>query len=178
VRAAAQRPSFGFQDCRHHFISTALMAGSDLMTIVGAEMLVFSPVVVASEPAARASTLAPLNARLRPGRGTAQRSRCADFGGLAAARRCRGRHHARLFIHRCCARVIHAPPAMHHEPNRPEDVFKVATNKDGKGGDDAADCRRYAVASKPREVRMARLRGVTRNPKDEVQKPKSKPEGK
>jgi phage terminase large subunit len=66
----------------------------------------------------------------------------------------------RLFIHRRCARLIEALPAMQHDPNRPEDVLKVDTDEDGNGGDDAADCLRYAVASKPREVRMAKLRGL------------------
>jgi integrase len=33
VRAAAGQPGFGFHDCRHHFISMAVMAGIDFMTI-------------------------------------------------------------------------------------------------------------------------------------------------
>jgi integrase len=33
VRAAAGKPSFGFHDLRHHFISMAIMAGIDFMTI-------------------------------------------------------------------------------------------------------------------------------------------------
>jgi integrase len=33
VRAAAGKPGFGFHDCRHHFISMAVMAGIDFMTI-------------------------------------------------------------------------------------------------------------------------------------------------
>jgi integrase len=33
VRAAAGLPKFGFHDCRHHFISMAVMSGVDFMTI-------------------------------------------------------------------------------------------------------------------------------------------------
>lgn len=33
ARAAAGLPSFGFHDCRHFFISQAVMAGVDFMTI-------------------------------------------------------------------------------------------------------------------------------------------------
>ncbi len=33
VRTAAGKPGFGFHDCRHHFISMAVMAGIDFMTI-------------------------------------------------------------------------------------------------------------------------------------------------
>jgi integrase len=33
VRAAAKMPNFGFHDCRHHFISYAVMSGIDYMTI-------------------------------------------------------------------------------------------------------------------------------------------------
>ena len=33
VRLEAALPSFGFHDCRHHFISMAVMSGIDYMTI-------------------------------------------------------------------------------------------------------------------------------------------------
>lgn len=33
ARQAAERPGFGFHDCRHHFISFAVMSGIDYMTI-------------------------------------------------------------------------------------------------------------------------------------------------
>ncbi len=51
-------------------------------------------------------------------------------------------------------------PALQHDPNRPEDVLKVDADEDGVGGDDAADCLRYLVATKAREIRVRKLRGV------------------
>ena len=33
TRTAAGLPKFGFHDCRHHFISMAVMSGVDFMTI-------------------------------------------------------------------------------------------------------------------------------------------------
>jgi hypothetical protein len=39
-------------------------------------------------------------------------------------------------------------------------VLKVDADEDGIGGDDAADCLRYLVATKSREVRVRKLRGV------------------
>ncbi len=48
---------------------------------------------------------------------------------------------------------------MQHDPNRPEDMVKVSVDEDGIGGDDFADCLRYAVATEPREVSMEKLRG-------------------
>jgi integrase len=33
VRESAKLPSFGFHDCRHHFISMGVMSGIDFMTI-------------------------------------------------------------------------------------------------------------------------------------------------
>jgi len=36
----------------------------------------------------------------------------------------------------------------------------VDADEDGVGGDDAADCLRYLVATKPREIRVGRVRGV------------------
>jgi len=52
----------------------------------------------------------------------------------------------------------HCP--LQHDPNRPEDVLKVDADEDGVGGDDAADCFRYLVATKPRVVTQRKLRGV------------------
>ena len=37
---------------------------------------------------------------------------------------------------------------MQHDPHRPEDVLKVDCDEDGIGGDDAADCLRYLVATR------------------------------
>lgn len=48
---------------------------------------------------------------------------------------------------------------MQHDPNRPEDVLKVADDEEGAGGDDAADCLRYLVATKNRTITQRRLRG-------------------
>jgi integrase len=33
TRTAAKMPKFGFHDCRHHFITMAVMSGVDFMTI-------------------------------------------------------------------------------------------------------------------------------------------------
>jgi phage terminase large subunit len=65
----------------------------------------------------------------------------------------------KLFIHRRCKRLVETLPALQHDPNRPEDVLKVDADDDGVGGDDAADCLRYLVSSKIRELRVVRLRG-------------------
>jgi hypothetical protein len=51
-------------------------------------------------------------------------------------------------------------PALQHDPNRPEDVLKVDADEDGVGGDDAADCCRYLVATKSRAVTQRKLRGL------------------
>ena len=66
----------------------------------------------------------------------------------------------KLFIHQRCGRLIETLPALQHDPNRPEDVLKVDADEDGIGGDDAADTLRYLVATKPREVRVRKLRGL------------------
>ena len=66
----------------------------------------------------------------------------------------------RLFIHRRCARLLETLPILQHDPNRPEDVLKVDADEDGVGGDDAADCLRYLVATKARILEMQRLRGL------------------
>ena len=44
--------------------------------------------------------------------------------------------------------------------NRPEDVLKVDCDEDGVGGEDAADCLRYLVATKSRAVVQRKLRGL------------------
>ena len=66
----------------------------------------------------------------------------------------------RLFIHRRCARLLETLPILQHDPNRPEDVLKVDVDEDGVGGDDAADCLRYLVATKARVLRVERIRGL------------------
>jgi hypothetical protein len=65
-----------------------------------------------------------------------------------------------LFIHRRCGRLIETLPALQHDPHKPEDVLKVDADEEGVGGDDAADALRYLVATKSREVRVRRLRGM------------------
>jgi phage terminase large subunit len=65
-----------------------------------------------------------------------------------------------LFIHRRCVRLLDTLPILQHDPNRPEDVQKVDADEEGVGGDDAADALRYLVATKAREVRQEKLRGV------------------
>ncbi len=65
-----------------------------------------------------------------------------------------------MFIHRRCARLLECLPMLAHDPHRPEDVLKVDADEDGIGGDDAADCCRYLVASKTRDLKLRKLRGV------------------
>jgi hypothetical protein len=65
-----------------------------------------------------------------------------------------------LFIHRRCTRLLETLPALQHDPNRPEDVLKADADEDGAGGDDAADALRYPVATKVREIRVRKLRGL------------------
>src|SRR4030095_15818219 len=64
----------------------------------------------------------------------------------------------RLFIHERCARLVECLPATQHDPHRPEDVLKVDADEDGVGGDDAADCLRYLVATRARVVAQRKLR--------------------
>jgi hypothetical protein len=47
---------------------------------------------------------------------------------------------------------------LQHDPNQPEDVLKVDADEDGVGGDDAADCLKYLVATKTRSVLTRKLR--------------------
>ena len=49
---------------------------------------------------------------------------------------------------------------LQHDPNRPEDVPKVDAEEDGVGGDDAADCLRYFVATRERKVTQRKLRAL------------------
>jgi hypothetical protein len=65
-----------------------------------------------------------------------------------------------LFIHQRCRRLVEALPSLQHDPNRPEDVLKVDVDDEGNGGDDAADCLRYLVATKPRMVHVRKLVGL------------------
>ena len=65
----------------------------------------------------------------------------------------------KLFIHERCKRLVETIPALQHDPNRPEDVLKVDADEDGVGGDDAADCLRYLVATRVRTLRQVRIRG-------------------
>jgi phage terminase large subunit len=65
-----------------------------------------------------------------------------------------------MFIHRRCGRLVETLPALQHDPNRPEDVLKVDADEDGVGGDDAADCLRYLLATKARVVAQRKLRGL------------------
>ena len=65
-----------------------------------------------------------------------------------------------LFIHQRCGRLIETLPALQHDPNRPEDVDKIDADEDGVGGDDAADCLRYLVATKARQIVERKLRGL------------------
>jgi hypothetical protein len=41
-----------------------------------------------------------------------------------------------------------------------KDVLKVDADEDGVGGDHAADCLRYLVATKPRTIEQRKLRGL------------------
>jgi len=59
-----------------------------------------------------------------------------------------------------CARLLETLPALQHDRNRPEDVLKVDADEEGVGGDDAADALRYLVATKPREIKARKLRGL------------------
>ena len=52
-----------------------------------------------------------------------------------------------------------ATTSLQHDPIRPENVDKVDADKDGIGGDDAADARRYLVTTKARVVARRKLRG-------------------
>ncbi len=65
-----------------------------------------------------------------------------------------------MFIHRRCARLLECLPILQHDPHRPEDVLKVDADEEGIGGDDAADCCRYLVATKARGLVMKKLSGV------------------
>jgi phage terminase large subunit len=65
-----------------------------------------------------------------------------------------------MFIHRRCARLLECLPVLQHDPNRCEDVLKVDADEEGIGGDDAADCLRYLIATKARGLALRKLAGV------------------
>jgi hypothetical protein len=65
-----------------------------------------------------------------------------------------------LYIHARCGRLVETLPALQYDPHRPEGVLKVDCDEDGVGGDDAADCLRYLVATKSRMVSQRKLSGV------------------
>ncbi len=65
-----------------------------------------------------------------------------------------------MFVHRRCARLLECLPILQHDPHRPEDVLKVDADEEGIGGDDAADCCRYLVATKGRGLALRKLAGV------------------
>ena len=66
----------------------------------------------------------------------------------------------KLFIHERCRRLIETLPILQHDPSRSEDVLKVDADEDGVGGDDAADCLRYLLATKARSVQVRKLSGL------------------
>lgn len=68
---------------------------------------------------------------------------------------------ATLFISDRCRGLINCLPALQHDEHNPEDVDKVDTDEDGKGGDDWADAFRYGVqyAARPRPNRTASMGG-------------------
>ena len=59
-------------------------------------------------------------------------------------------------------------PLLQHGPNRPEDVLKVNADEDDVGGDDAADCFRYLVATKARVVSQKKLRGSVKSASEDL----------
>ena len=65
-----------------------------------------------------------------------------------------------MFIHSRCARLLECLPTLVHDPSRPEDVLKVDADEEGIGGDDAADCCRYLVATKARGMALRKLAGL------------------
>jgi len=65
-----------------------------------------------------------------------------------------------LFIHSRCSRLLETLPSLQHDPNKAEDILKVDADEDGIGGDDAADCLRYLVATKSRTITQRKLRGL------------------
>jgi hypothetical protein len=80
-----------------------------------------------------------------------QRGRCLACG-------CRRRSDA---VHSQTVRSVTGDlPALQNDRNRPEDVLKVEADEEGVGGDHATDCLRYLIATKSREVRVKKLRGI------------------
>ena len=89
-----------------------------------------------------------------------QTSGCSDCEGFGEPDDAPGGVGPTLFIHKRRGRLLGTLPALQHDPNRPEDVLKVDADEEGVGGDDAADALRYLVATKTREVRVRKLRGL------------------
>ena len=65
-----------------------------------------------------------------------------------------------MFIHRRGGRLLETLPILQHDPHRPEDVLKVDADEEGIGGDDAADCCRYLIATKSRGLALRKLVGM------------------
>jgi len=63
------------------------------------------------------------------------------------------------------ARLIETLPEWPQDPNRPADMLKVDADEEGVGGNDAADCLRYQVATKAVAVLHQKLRGCRENRK-------------
>lgn len=61
----------------------------------------------------------------------------------------------RLFVSESCRRLIECIPSLEHDPHRPEDVLKVDTDEEGRGGDDPYDALRYGVMAdvRPKSAR-------------------------
>jgi phage terminase large subunit len=67
-----------------------------------------------------------------------------------ALRQCSTGNKPRLYIFNNCPITFDTLSRMEHDPNRVEDVLKVdATEGDPLSGDDAYDCLRYALMSRP-----------------------------
>ena len=63
----------------------------------------------------------------------------------------------KLFIHERCTRLIQCLPNLLHDPTHPEDVLKKDFRDGEELGDDAADCLRYLIATKPRVIHQVNL---------------------
>jgi hypothetical protein len=96
---------------------------------------------------------------------SAQRLRRRSYPGINAPKN----FSARLFPDRSfyarAGDILHrlnwrAQLKLQHDPNRPKDVLNVDADENGVGGDDAADCMRYLVATKSRIIAQSKLRGL------------------
>jgi hypothetical protein len=81
-------------------------------------------------------------------------------GDFASAGRPRQRGRAQAIHSPAVCAAGGVPAIAANDPNRPEDVLTVDADEDGVGGDDAADCLRYMVATKTRSVVTRKLRGL------------------